>query len=304
MSVVVRGYEHESDYARVGAFLVRTYRASGSDLNWLAPRWEYMHFHYFITKVDLRPIGIWEADGEIVGVVHPEHRNGTVYLEVAPGYGELKREMMQYADENLAWTSRGSRTLRIFINDGDEPLQRSAADAGYEKTTAYEEMSRFDIPAELDEPPVPPGFRIASLADDDDPEKMHRLLWRGFNHEGDPPPDGIAGRQLMQSAPNFNKALNIVIVAPDGGFVSYCGMWYEPQNAVAYLEPVATDPDFRRLGVGRAAVLEGIRRCGREGATVAYVGTAMPFYLSFGFRKIFRTSVWRRSTAASANLAL
>jgi hypothetical protein len=66
MSVVVRGYEHEPDYARVGAFLVRTYRASGSDLNWLAPRWEYMHFHSFITKVDLRPIGIWEADGEIV----------------------------------------------------------------------------------------------------------------------------------------------------------------------------------------------------------------------------------------------
>ena len=54
MSVVVRGYEHESDYARVGAFLVRTYRASGSDLNWLAPRWEYISLHNVRAVAKLR----------------------------------------------------------------------------------------------------------------------------------------------------------------------------------------------------------------------------------------------------------
>jgi hypothetical protein len=41
-------------------------------------------------------------------------------------------------------------------------------------------------------------------------------------------------------------------------------------------------------------VLEGIRRCGRCGATVAYVGTDKPFYLSFGFRELFTTNCWRR----------
>ncbi len=295
MGLIARRYEHESDYSRVGEFLVRTYRTSGSHVNWLQPRWEYMHHHGFIRNLDLRPIGIWETDGEIVGVVHPEHRQGTVYFELDPAHADLRREMLQYAEENLARASDGTRTLRIFVNDSDGELERAARQKGYEKDGAHEEMSRFDITGLVPEPPVPPGFRIASLADDDDFWKMHRLLWRGFNHEGEPPPDARADREFMQSAPNFRKDLNVVIVAPDGGFASYCGMWYEPSHRIAYVEPVATDPDFRRLGLGKAAVLEAIRRCGREGATVAYVGTAMPFYLSFGFRPMHRLSVWRRS---------
>ena len=65
----------------------------------------------------------------------------------------------------------------------------------------------------------------------------------------------------------------IVVEAPDGRFVSYCGMWYEPVHSIAYVEPVATDPDYRRMGLGRAAVMEGIRRCGALGATEAWVGS-------------------------------
>ena len=63
-------------------------------------------------------------------------------------------------------------------------------------------------------------------------------------------------------------------------------------NGFGYVEPVATDPDYRRRGLGRAAVLEGIRRCGEEGASVAYVGTDKPFYLSFGFKTIYTQNCW------------
>lgn len=44
-----------------------------------------------------------------------------------------------------------------------------------------------------------------------------------------------------------------------------------------YVEPVATDPDYRRMDLGKAAVLEGIRRCGELGAEVAYVGSVKDF---------------------------
>ena len=52
------------------------------------------------------------------------------------------------------------------------------------------------------------------------------------------------------------------------------------------------------MGLGRAAVLEGIRRCGQLGATVACVGTTKPFYLSFGFRRVYGSSVWQREWPA------
>lgn len=59
----------------------------------------------------------------------------------------------------------------------------------------------------------------------------------------------------------------------------------------------AEPPDDRRMGLGRAEVLEGVRRCGVRGATVAYVGSATSFYRSLGFRQIYRCSTWRREWA-------
>ena len=112
-------------------------------------------------------------------------------------------------------------------------------------------------------------------------------MYRGFDHPGEPPADGVEGRKKMQSAPNFRKSLNIILESSDGDFASYCGMWYEPNHKIAYVEPFATDPDYRRMGLGTAAVLEGIRRCGELGATVAYVGTARAFYLNIGFKKLY-----------------
>ena len=98
----------------------------------------------------------------------------------------------------------------------------------------------------------------------------------------------------MQSAPHFRKDLNIVVEAPAGHFVAYSGTWYEETNRYAYVEPVATDPDYRRRGLGKAAVLEGIRRCAELGATVAYVGSDLPFYMAIGFEKVYTDPCWAR----------
>jgi predicted N-acetyltransferase YhbS len=135
---------------------------------------------------------------------------------------------------------------------------------------------------------------LSSLQENNNLAKIDRVLWRGFNHEGDPPPESMEDRKKAQSVPGFRKDLNIVVAAPDGHFVSYSGTWYEPINRYAYVEPVATDPDDRRRGLGRAAVLEGIRRCGELGATVAYVGSDLAFYRAIGFSPVHTSQCWTR----------
>jgi predicted N-acetyltransferase YhbS len=294
MQTAIRHYDHASDYERVGRFLVNTYRTSGGHINWVQPRWEYMHYHPLVKGVDLNSIGVWEAGGKIVGVVHPEHSMGTAYFEIDPAYGDLKEAMLRYAEEFLSTLSDGVRQLRVYINDQDDDFQSAASEMGYVKGDECEPMSHFVIPDPFPPVSLPAGFRLKSLDEENDLSKVDRVLWRGFNHGDEPPKDGIKKREFMQSAPNFRKDLNIVVEAPDGNFVSYCGMWYEPVNAIAYVEPVATDPDYRRMGLGGAAVLEGVRRCGEMGATVACVGTAKPFYLSLGFRQVYNRSVWQR----------
>jgi predicted N-acetyltransferase YhbS len=297
----IRRYNQSRDYEKVGDFLVRTYRTKGDHINWLQPRWEYMHYHPLIRGVDPRSIGIWEAHDDVVGVVHPEHGIGTTYFEVAPEYGVLKAEMLRHAEEHLSSLVDGVRHLRVYINDEDAEFQALASSIGYAKGAEREPMSHFVIPAEMRESSLPAGFRLKSLAEDNDLRRVDRALWRGFDHGDEPPSDGIDDRRFMQSAPNYRKDLNVVVEAPDGNFVSYCGMWYEPVHSIAYVEPVATDPAYRRMALGRAAVLEGIRRCGKMGATVACVGSVKPFYLSLGFQLAYNSSVWQREWALNGN---
>ena len=294
MGIALRSYKYPDDFDSVGRFLAQTYRTDGKHINWLRPRWEYMHYHPLIEQVNLNSIGIWEADGQIVGVVHPEHRPGTAYFQVEPSSPSLKRQMLGYAEEHLRSERDGRRVLRLFINDRDDEFQNVATEKGYTKHTDFEAVSRLLIPDSLPAVSLPSGFRLKSLAEENDIQKINRLYWRGFDHGDEPPEDSAEGVELMQSAPNFRKDLNIVIQAPDGSLVSYCGMWNEPVQRVAYVEPVATDSDYRRRGLASTAVLEGIRRCGECGATVAYVGAVRPLYLSIGFQQLYSCSVWQR----------
>jgi predicted N-acetyltransferase YhbS len=294
MAVRLRHYDSEADFTAISDFLTRHYQPGNRDGNWFQPIWEYAYTHPWFDESALGQIGIWEDGGEVVGVATYESRLGEAFFNTHPAYAHLKREMLAYAEENLCRTREdGGRYLKVYVNDFDTAFEAVVAARGYQlDPPSHRPMSRFVIPAPFPPIRLPEGFCLRSLADENDLRKVHRVLYRGFNHPGEPPADGIEGRKRMQSGPHFRRDLTIVVRAPSGDYVSYCGMWYDQANRVGYVEPVATDPDYRRRGLGRAAVLEGIRRCGQLGATVAYVGSDQPFYLAIGFRKLFMVNCW------------
>ena len=142
--------------------------------------------------------------------------------------------------------------------------------------------------------PVPPGYRLQSLEDENDLGHTNRVLWRGFDHEGPPPEDEVPARARSQQSPNFRKDLTIVAVAPDGSYASSAGMWVVPENRVADVEPVATDPLHRRKGLGAACDVESLRRAAAGGADVAWVGSGQDFYRTLGFETVNAAHLWVR----------
>lgn len=297
----LRHYRHPEDYGRVWTFLVETYDPARQPSNWLAPRWEYMFYlcvpMFGTTPADLSNIGIWEEDGKIVGVVHFEERFGEAYFQIRPGCGRIKPDMLAHAESHLAeMLPDGTHSLQAYINDWDEDLIAAARARGYvrvESFTLY--MSRFDsrkLPANI---PLPAGFALQSLAEDNDIAKLTRCVHRGFDHEGTPPEEKAETMRYLQTAPSYRKDLNIVVVAASGEFVSTCGIWYVSASGYAMVEPVATDPDYRRMGLAKAAVLEAIRRAAHLGAAIAYVATDKQFYLSIGFERMSGRHVWKKT---------
>lgn len=295
MTVSLRPFR-SSDVQEVGEFLVRHYLPGNRDGNWLRPEWDYMHSHPNLDEDALDRIGVWEDGGKIVAVAHYEHQLGDAFFQVHPHYTYLRPDLLAYAEDRLYRVDdQGRKSLRIYIKEILPDLEQIARDRSYQPAkNQARPLSLLLAPPQPAEVQLPEGFRLISLAEENDLARIHRALWRGFDHAGEPPPAGIEWRRKMQSSSQFRKDLTLVVVEPGGEYVCFCGLWYEETNRYAYIEPLATDPDYRRQGLAGAAVREGVRRCARLGAQEIYVGSDQPFYLSLGFRVVFRTRSWTK----------
>ncbi len=295
MAPVFKQYDQERDYARVSALLTETYVPGMRTGNWLEPRWEYMHYHPNLDEASLDRIGVWEHDGMLVAVAHYEHALGEAFFQVRPGYESLKETLVDYAESSLYEVpDKGLKRLNLIINDFDHRMAQTAERKGYVKTESPLWESCYWIRHPLPEIRLPAGFALMSLEQQCDVQKVHRVMWRGFGHSGEPPAEGIAWRERKMSAPNFRHHLTMVTLAPNGDYASFCGMWYDTTNKFCYVEPVATDPDYRRMGLGAAVVLSSIGRASELGAEVAYVGSGQPFYEALGFKKMFKAHRWNK----------
>ena len=279
------------DFHAVQRFLVSRNLADPIDYDFEWSRWEWAFCLPYLDRSRLHDIGVWEEDGEIVGIATYEDGAGRVYLCGSPDHSSLKPEMLEYAKARLR-AADGS--LSVLINNGDSELQVAALEAGWLPTQETEGNSVLDIGTADPGAPLPDGFRIIDLTGDIDIRRFHSMLWKGFNHEGAPPMtrSELEQRERQVDSPHMIRSLNSIVVAPDGEYASYCGIWYDTRTSYAMIEPVATIPEYRKLGLGRAAVMTSIGRAAALGATRAYVGSTQQFYFQLGFRPLPVSTFW------------
>ncbi len=296
MTAVFRHYRPYEDTLKVSRFLERTYPEDDQNPNWLRPRWEWMvYYGHGGEEDDLAALGLWEVDGVIVAMVNFEDGPGQAFFHVDPDHVYLRAEMLRYAEAALRSDAAGVRRLTLFVNDFDAELEVLAAAAGYRKDFDTPEVTaRLEFAQGLPDVTLPDGFRIIDRANHNDLHKINRVLWRGFDHEGPPPEAYVAGRADDERSPLFRKELVVMVEAPNGDLASYAGVWHVPANRVAYVEPVATDPDYRRRGLGKVAVVVAVRRAGLLGATRAIVISGQLFYQRIGFQPLHARYPWRK----------
>ena len=278
------------DFLKVHDFFIKLNKPQVINEGFLWGRWEWMFSLRYLDTAYLNRIGIWEDKGEVVALTTYEQTLGDVWFAVKPDYARIKEEMLVYAKDNLSKDGK----VRILIRDSDSNFQDIAAQYGFIPSQERECNAVIPLSEPFPSYTLPEGFRIVSLAEEMDLKRYNKVLWRGFNHKGEAPEteEDLNYRRLELSGPHVDLNLKIAVAAPDGEFVAYCGMWYLPDTDYALVEPVATDPEYRLMGLGRAAVLEGVKRCGLRGAKKAYVGSSQQFYYNIGFRPCSTETWW------------
>ena len=291
MSLEFRRYKLLSDFERVSDFLRKNFEKYQLGGNIPQPYWEYGHAHpYFNHKLTHR-FGLWQERGEIIAVACYDMDLGECLLMTKKPYAHLKVDMIDYAERELYKEADGARELAVRLYDYEDELKNALSEKGYSKT-ADEPVTIFNYENGFSDRPLPDGFSIICLEDENDTQKIHNVLWKGFNH-GRNPDDDLDCRLQMQSAPNFRRDLTTIIKAPNDEYACFAGIWIDGVNDFAYLDPLATDPEYRGLGLATIAVTESMKRTAAHGASYCF-GGAGEFYFKIGFEAVCRCEFWAK----------
>ena len=311
MKVTFRKYDPNKDFLRVRDMLIETYSVFKKPINWPFVRWEYARYFcapmlgaYGLgetednslendiekSKESIRlwegAVGIWENEnGEIVAVICPDEYvpwhpgSGTAFFQRRPGYDLLFDEMLEYSTKIF----NKDNTSNVFIPAHDTPLQDAAKKHGFIRSAkGFENWLEYDL-ADLPKANLPKGFRFQSMADNNDLEKRRKVLGLSFYHKDPKEWASLFSYQELQKAPDYHKELDLVVVAPNGDFVSCCIAWIDTHNKIAMLEPVGSIV----LGMGREVVMEGLRRAKGLGAKIVIMETSLKYYERIGFVRIY-----------------
>lgn len=285
-----RAYEIH-DYEKIINFLREIYLKTGNQYCWLPQRWEYAEYNcndIALTKGwrDWKEtIRIWEDDNKIVGIAHKE-MDYDVFLQIRPGYEFLAKEMLEYLEETIPEERNDEDPeLVLFINEDMLYLEEMLIAKGYtkDKNRSYFNHLALEDGYKAD---LPEGFSFVDGTEVKDQKERQLCCHLGFHPEDEPktlPEWGFS----MESAPMFDPKLEIMTKDASGNLCSFCVVWYDSILNIGMFEPVCTRKAYRKKGLGKAMIIEGLRRLKAMGVKKAYVESygedRKSFYNKAGF---------------------
>jgi GNAT superfamily N-acetyltransferase len=237
-------------------------------------------------------VRLWEEDGELVGFAWLEKPDGVV-MQVHPrlrGSGPLEREMLEWGarQTRAVYGEQQEDELWTRVTEDEPRLAALLAELSFEPDPDHALMMSRDLHAPIPGSILPDGWTVREVGGEEEWEarvEIHREVWH-------PSRVTLEAYRRLRAAPLYNGRLDLVAVAPDGSFGSYCICWYDPGSHTGLFEPVGTRATYRGLGLGKSVMHEGLRRLRDLGAHTASVvafhdnEAARNLYQSVGFETV------------------
>jgi len=302
MKIVSRDYNSDEDLKSVMTFLREVFNETCSYQNWFPDRFENSHesggnVHW----VD--DIRIWEEiddkstpSRKIVALANPESLND-YFVQVNPAYSFLEREIFEWIEKHCLEKKKNpnkKEKLRIHTIEGNSVRELLLSELGYKKgeISMYLRLRPVNLP--IPDFGCPESYEIRSVKgrpDYDQLASVTRLVFghgKWFNAEIY---EGITRCSF------YKQDLDLVAVAPDETFASFCTFRMDPISKITNLEPVGTHPNYRKLGLAKALIFEGLRRAMKYNPALFYVGAANTppanrLYDSVGYTKKLAEYCW------------
>lgn len=251
-------------------------------------------------------IYLWDSPdrtGKLLGwaLLSPDWVGFDVYVQPELMGTLQAAEMYIWAEEQAIRIARGSNKPTIFvlwILHDDAVLGEHFRRRGYRLRRGYVHLTRT-LDDTLPLPRLAPGFAVRSCLGEEEVVQRARAQYGAFGSTASFERYHERFTNFMRS-PVYEPELDIVAVAGDGQIGAFCIVWTDTLNRVGLFEPVGTHPEFQRRGLGRAVLLEGLRRLQDRGMKSAIVSTiednlaAIRLYEAVGFQVVNRLGTYEK----------
>ena len=251
-------------------------------------------------------IHLWddpENPGKLLGwaLISPAWVGIDVYVQPELRGSPPAEEMYRWAEEEAVRIARAQSRTTIsvsWVRHDDAVLIEHFTERGFRLEKGLTQL-QCSLDEELPPPGLPDGFTLRGCMGE--PELAARATAQHGAFSSPAPFERYQERftRFMRSRV-YNPELDIVAVAPDGKIGAFCIVWTDPANEVGLFEPVGTHPDFQRKGLGRAVMVEGLRRLKERGMKTAIVCTgedhlpAIKLYEAVGFRVLNHLGIYEK----------
>ena len=220
----------------------------------------------------------WSRSHEIMLQVSPRLDNSELY--------ELLEQMLAWGEERRkAVPADGKDPPSFCAFEDDLPLKNQFLEHGYRREESHFLHMRRDLNRPIPQTVLSDGWFVRHVAAENEFEQrvaLHREVWH-------PSKVTLESYRRLRTKPGYTPELDLVAVLPEGTFASYCICWLDPASKIGEFEPVGTHSAFRGKGLGKAVMLEGLRRLKSSGMETAIVGStadnqaSRKLYESVGF---------------------
>ena len=253
---------------------------------------------------------LWETPtGELVGVVAlwlddptdvpTEALEGWVGIFVHPDWRgqQLETELLGWAEHHVReQATAAQRPAKLCAGARlDAPYYRAIYETpGYEMIRQFHTMAR-SLADPIPQPQFPPGF-TSRPTNADEAAAWVEMFNESFVDHWHFTPTTLARRQFRLTYPTYQPELDWVAVAPDGTLAGFCGGGIDhEENALknrseGWINILGTRRGYRRRGLARAMLLQGLHQLRAAGMATALLGVdsqnpnqAMGLYESVGF---------------------
>lgn len=255
-------------------------------------------------------VGLWRDEGgDLLGwaamqtpfwtidyACHPEAER-TLHPKILAWADERARAIVDGPSGRPIWFINVFTTQRDRMRELEEAGYASQADVGENSWTKV--LMRCDGSMPVAEYDLPSAFVIRPLAGESEVQAyvdLHRAVFESNSMTSE-------WRLRTLQRPEYIPELDLVAVAPDGRLAAFCVCWLNSTSTAGVrgrVEPLGVHADFRKLGMGRGILSNGLRRLQDLGAESMYVETdnyrdeAFLLYEAVGFRTAQDVLVYRK----------